>query len=200
MRLTGPTLTLRYPEPGDAEALYRHASDPDVTMWFSWGPYESLEQPLAWIAQQQARRENGTQIDFAIDHAEHGVIGITGLTELSARDRRAIVGTWFGKEHWGTGANRESKALIAHLAFAVCGMERISAYANPDNGRSVRALEKVGFVREGTLRRWHRHDGRQLDVDIVGMLRDEWEQGALRTEYDCAVDGTPPVPWLVASA
>ncbi|MEI2701791.1 MAG: GNAT family protein [Baekduia sp.] len=199
MRLTGPTLTLRYPDLADAEALLHHASDPDVTKWFSWGPYRHIEEPQAWIAHQQERRESGIQIDFAIEHSEHGVIGITGLTELSARDRRAIVGTWFGREHWGTGANRESKALIAHLAFAVCGMERISAYANPDNGRSVRALEKVGFVHEGTLRRWHRHEGRQLDVDIVGMLRKEWESGELRAEYECAADGEPPAPWLVVA-
>lgn len=198
MRLTGPTLTLRYPEERDAEALLRHASDPQVTQWFSWGPYTHVDQPRAWIADQQARREDGVQIDFAIEHREHGVVGITGLTELSARDRRAIVGTWIGREHWGTGVNRESKALIAHLAFAVCGMERISAYANPDNGRSVRALEKVGFTREGTLRRWHRHDDRQLDVDIVGMLRDEWHAGALRAEYACSAEGQPPAPWLVA--
>ena len=32
-----------------------------------------------------------------------------------------MVGTWFGRAFWGTGANRESKALVAHLAFAVLG-------------------------------------------------------------------------------
>ena len=194
MQLHGPTITLRYPEPRDAEALLHHASDPDVTQWFSWGPYTDIEQPRAWIAQQQQRREDAIQIDFVIEHREHGVIGITGLTEFSARDRRAIVGTWFGKEHWGTGSNAESKALIAHFAFAVCGMERVSAYANPVNGRSVRALEKVGYTLEGTLRKWHRHNGEQLDVPIVGMLRDEWDSGA----YVVTADGAPPAPWVVA--
>ncbi len=199
MELTGPTLTLRYPAPGDAEALLAQASDEAVTRWFSWGPYERAEQPLAWIGDQRQRRESGTQIDFVIDDHEHGVVGVTGLTELSRRDRRAVVGTWIGREHWGSGINGQAKALIAQLAFTVCGMERISAYANPLNGRSVRALEKVGFVHEGVLRRWHRHGDAQLDVAIVGMLRAEWEAGAGGLRQTAGtVDGVPPEPWLVS--
>jgi ribosomal-protein-alanine N-acetyltransferase len=195
MELRGPLLTLRLPEPDDAPALLRLAGDPLVTRWFSWGPYTSVEQPLRWIAEQEARREDGIQLDFVIHHREHGPIGVTGLAELSARDRRAMVGTWFGRDFWGTGANAESKALVAHAAFAVCGMERLSAYANPANARSAAALEKVGFTREGTLRRWHRHEGRMLDVHIYGMLRDEWAQSPLHAVPVAAI-GAPPAPWV----
>ncbi len=199
MELRGPTLTLRYPAQEDAEQLLAQAADAQVTKWFSWGPYTHVDQPRTWIAQQEQRRNDGVQIDFVIDHAEHGVIGVIGLTELSARDRRAIVGTWIGREHWGTGVNDEAKALIVHLAFAVCGMERVSAYANPDNGRSVRALEKIGFRLEGTLRGWHRHADRQLDVNIVGLLKDEWRDGAGRlSAMEVETSGLPPTAWLVA--
>lgn len=200
MELTGPTMTLRYPAPTDAEALLAEASDEAVTRWFSWGPYEDVEQPRLWIAAQHERRESGVQIDFVIDHRDHGVVGVTGLTELSRRDRRAVVGTWIGRRHWGSGINGQAKALIAQLAFTVCGMERISAYANPLNGRSVRALEKAGFVHEGVLRRWHRHGDEQLDVAIVGMLRAEWQAGAGGLSEWAAtirIDGAPPAPWLV---
>ena len=47
--LHGPTLTLRLPVAEDAAALLELAGDPEVTRWFSWGPYTSLEQPLAYI-------------------------------------------------------------------------------------------------------------------------------------------------------
>ena len=73
-----------------------------------------------------------------------------------------MVGTWFGRRFWGTGANRESKALIAHLAFAVLGMHRLGSYSNPDNVRSTKALLGVGFTHEGVLRHWHRHGERLL--------------------------------------
>ncbi|HET6506815.1 MAG TPA: GNAT family N-acetyltransferase [Baekduia sp.] len=196
MELRGPHLTLKPPAPDDAETLLALASDPEVTRWFSWGPYTAVEQPLAWIAEQQAKREQGLQLDFVVHDREHGPIGVTGLGELSFRDRRAMVGTWFGRAHWGSGANAESKALIAHLAFGICGFERLGAYSNPENVRSARALERVGFTREGTLRGWHRHGDRQLDVHVFGMLRADWEDGPLRETRVTAI-GRPPAAWAL---
>jgi ribosomal-protein-alanine N-acetyltransferase len=199
MELRGPRLTLRLPDPDDAPALLALASDREVTQWFSWGPYTSVEEPLAWIAAQEAKREAGDHLDFVVHHREHGPIGVTGLTEFSRRDRRAMVGTWFGRAHWGTGANAESKALVAHLAFALCGLERVGAYSNPENARSAAALERVGFTREGTLRSWHRHGDRRLDVHVFGLLRAEWEAGPLHGVRIAAI-GRPPAVWRVDGA
>lgn len=191
MRLTGPTLTLRYAGPADAAALFALASDPAVTRWFSWGPYASPSEPLAYIERLPGERERGERLDFLIDHRDRGPIGVTGLSELSRRDRRAMVGTWLGREHWGSGANAESKALILHLAFVVCGLERVGAYSNPENARSTRALERTGFRHEGVLRAWHRHGDVHHDVNVFGLLRSDWP-GA---PFDVVVEGEPPPPW-----
>jgi ribosomal-protein-alanine N-acetyltransferase len=199
MELRGPHLTLKLPGPEDAEALLALASDAEVTRWFSWGPYTSIEQPLAWIAEQERRREQGLQLDFVIHDREHGPIGVTGLGELSGRDRRAMVGTWLGREHWGTGANAEAKALVAYTAFEVCGLERLGAYSNPENARSANALARIGFIREGTLRGWHRHGDAQLDVHIFGMLRADWAEGPLH-QVTIAAIGAPPPPWRLGAS
>jgi ribosomal-protein-alanine N-acetyltransferase len=197
VRLTGQTLTLRYAEPADAEALFALASDPEVTRWFSWGPYTAVGEPRAYIERLAGERDRGERLDFVI--ATVGTVptvaGVTGLSELSRRDRRAMVGTWLGREHWGSGANAESKALILHLAFEVCGLERVGAYSNPDNARSTRALEKLGFRQEGVLRSWHRHGDVHHDVNVFGLLREEWP-GA---PFAVTVEGEPPAPWLVRS-
>jgi ribosomal-protein-alanine N-acetyltransferase len=189
--LHGPTLTLRLPEPGDAPALLELAGDPDVTRWFSWGPYTSIEQPLAYIDRLEGQRDRGEQLDFLIVHRERGPAGVTGLSEFSTRDLRCMVGTWFGRAFWGTGANRESKALLAHLAFEVLGMHRLGSYSNPDNVRSTKALLGVGFTREGILRHWHRHGDSFLDVNVFGMLRADWEAGPL-AGVPVDVTGEPP--------
>ena len=192
----GPTLTLRLPEPGDAPALLELAGDPEVTRWFSWGPYTGLDQPLAYIERLAGQRERGEQLDFLVVHREHGPAGITGLNEFSRRDLRCMVGTWFGRRFWGTGANPESKALVAHLAFAVLGMHRLGSYSNPDNVRSTKALLGVGFSHEGILRHWHRHGDDYYDVNVFGMLRPEWESGPL-ADVPVTVEGESP-PAFVA--
>jgi len=194
--LTGPTLRVRIPRPGDAAALYREASDAEVTRWFSWGPYESQAQAGAYLERLPAQRARAEQLDLVVEHLQSGPIGISGLSELSPRDRRATIGTWLGRAWWGTGANRETKALMCHLGFVVLGLERIGSYTSVDHARSQRALQRLGFEREGVLRAFHRHGERSLDVAVFALLRSDWERGPLR-EVPVSVSGQPPPAFVV---
>ncbi len=189
--VSGPTLSLRYARAEDAPRLFELASDPAVTRFFSWGPYTELSQPEAYIASLAAKRERGELLDFLIVHHDHGPIGVTGLSELSARNRHATVGSWFGHQWWGSGANLESKALIAALAFERLGMDRLTAWANTRNGRSQVALERVGFKREGVLRAFHRHGDVLHDVVVFGMVRKGWMHSRLHG-VPVSIEGTSP--------
>jgi ribosomal-protein-alanine N-acetyltransferase len=191
VRIVGRRITLRYPAPEDAPALLELGSDPDVTRFFSWGPYRELSEPLEYIAGLARERARGQRLDLLIDDCEHGPAGIIGLSELVARDRRAVVGTWLGRPFWGTGANREAKALIARLAFDVIGLERLGAYADLENPRSQAALDTIGFRVEGRLRRFHRHGDRVHDVLLYSWLRDEWLVSPLASE-PVQILGRPP--------
>jgi ribosomal-protein-alanine N-acetyltransferase len=196
--LSGPTLRVRFPRDDDAGALFAEASDPEVTRWFSWGPYSSEAEARAYLARLEPQRAGGEQLDLVVEHPDAGPIGIIGLSEFAPRDRRATIGTWLGRAWWGTGANHEAKALMCHLAFAVLRLERLGAYANVEHARSQRALERIGFRREGVLRCYHRHGARSLDVVIFGLLHAEWEAGAL-ARVPVAVTGEPPPAFVVAA-
>lgn len=167
------------------------ARDPEVTRYFSWGPYRRRAQAEAYLARLPAERRAGQRLDFVIEHRHEGVIGVTGLAELSVRDRRAMVGTWFGREWWGSGANAESKALIARLAFEHIGLHRLGAYSHVEHQRSQAALERIGFARDGVLRAWHRHGDVYHDVIAWSLLRAEWARSEL-AQVPVRVEGTPP--------
>ena len=191
MIVRGPRLTLRYARPDDASALYELGSDPDVSRFFSWGPYTEPAQASAFIERMAEQRASGERLEFVIAGDDDQPIGITGLSEFSERDRRAVVGTWLGRPYWGTGANQESKALVLSVGFRSLELQRISAYAHPENERSVRALERLGFVAEGTLVAWHLHGGRRRDVRILRLLREDWEASGLAA-LPVTVEGEPP--------
>lgn len=195
MEVLGPTLTLRYASAADARSLFGLGADPEVTKFFSWGPYRKIEEPLAYIAGLTGERERGERLDFLIIENRRGPIGVTGISELNHRDRRAVVGTWLGRAHWGTGANAESKALIAHLAFNVLGIERLAAYSDLENPRSQAALTRLGFKREGVLRRWHRHGDQVHDVIVFSWLKEEWQRSPL-VATPVEVSGEPPPKFL----
>ena len=173
----------------------RSGSDPEVTRFFSWGPYTSIEEPAVYIAGLAGERERGERLDFVIvDHTDR-VLGVTGLSELSPRDRRAVVGTWLGRAYWGTGVNRAAKAMIARLAFRALGLERLGAYADLENPRSQAALTRLGFQREGVLRHWHRHGDTVHDVITYSWLKEEWERSDPARDVVAIVgSGTGGVP------
>jgi ribosomal-protein-alanine N-acetyltransferase len=193
--LAGPTLTLRYATAADAPRLFELGADPAVTRFFSWGPYETVEEPEAYIAALPLRRERGDLLDFVIVDAG-GVIGVTGLSEVVKRDRRATIGSWLGHRWWGSGANSEAKAILANLAFERLGLERLTAWAGTRNGRSQAALERIGFRREGVLAQWHRHGDRTHDVVVYGLVRSAWERCPLH-EVPVTIEGTPPPGFIV---
>jgi ribosomal-protein-alanine N-acetyltransferase len=196
LRVRGPRLALRYATSADTGRLFALASDPAVTRFFSWGPYTSVSQPEAYIAGLEGKRAAGELLDFLIVHPSDGPIGVTGLSELSRRDRRATVGSWLGHAWWGSGANFEAKAMISALAFERLGFDRLTAWANTRNGRSQRALERIGFRREGVLTAWHRHGDRVHDVVIFGLLRAAWERSPLH-DVPVTIEGTPPPAFVV---
>lgn len=189
-------MTLRYATRADVPRLFELGQEPAVTRFFSWGPYTDAAQPAAYVDALSGKRERGELLEFVVDHHTDGVIGVTGLTELAARDRRATVGTWFGRPWWGAGANPESKALVLHLGFERLGLHRITAWANTTNGRSQTALDRVGFRREGVLAAWHRHGDVYHDVVVYAMLRDDWA-GSPLAAVPVRVKGTPPPAFLL---
>jgi ribosomal-protein-alanine N-acetyltransferase len=187
----GPRVRLRIPREQDARRLFELASDAEVTRFFSWGPYQEEAEALDWLRTLPARRAEGVALELAIADSEDWVIGITGVFEVSRRDRRSVVGTWLGQAYWGTSANAESKALIARLVFEQLRMERLGAWADVRNPRSQRALERLGFVREGTLRAFHRHGDERRDVIAYSLLREEWEASPLASVPATVVGAAP---------
>ena len=47
------------------------------------------------------------------------------------------------------------------------------------------------YALEGVLRDWHKHGDEWLDVNVFGLLRDDWAAGPL-AQVPVAVEGAPP--------
>jgi ribosomal-protein-alanine N-acetyltransferase len=195
----GPTVSLRYLVPDDAPALFALASDPEVTRFFSWGPYRDESEPRAFIERLTREREAGERLELGIvTNDGDRPIGLTGFSDFVRRDRRATLGTWLGRDHWGSGANTESKALVLSLGFRHLGLHRATALVSPENRRSLRALERIGFWTEGTLRHYHFHAGEPRDVAILRMLHDRFE-GSDLAKLPYEIEGELPGAFVVSA-
>lgn len=100
---------------------------------------------------KQLERQSGVQRDKWI--TDKGLVcGTVGLWEVARQHGSAEIGIWLGKPFWNTGINYEAVRLLLKIAFDHLGLHRIEANIFPENERSIKMFEKLGFVREGILR------------------------------------------------
>jgi aminoglycoside 6'-N-acetyltransferase len=73
----------------------------------------------------------------------------------------------------GKGYAQEGVGLLVEYLLAGYPVARIAALTDEENKPAQRVLEKVGFQREGVLRRATFRDGQWCDITIYGLLRHE---------------------------
>jgi RimJ/RimL family protein N-acetyltransferase len=157
-----------------AAGLFAHVS-PEIFEWMlDWPVDTSLAAYLDW--EREGLEIPGSQL-FAIVHRETGEpIGSTAFFDARPEHRAIEIGrSWIGKTHQGTAANPESKWLLLRHAFEAFGAVRVQLKTDARNLQSQRAIEKLGAVREGTLRNYQtRADGRPRDTVMYSITADEW--------------------------
>jgi len=163
-------LLLRHFVPEDADAVQRQISDYEVARMLGSVPWPYPEGGAAeWIERQRGR---GTH--FAIVPKEGGEpMGSVGLAP-DEENRRAEVGYWLGRTHWGQGYMTEAVAAIVDYGFRELGLNRIFGRAYTTNPASARVMAKAGMTHEGTHRSDSYRLGEFLDLAVYAILRDEW--------------------------
>lgn len=142
-------LVLRPLELGDADALFAHASDPEVSKWMAWDPHKDRAETVAFLERMIAAREAGTSVGWAIviDGKPAGVISLDGITwQFRAwRVDRAEMGYWLGKPFWGHGYMSEAATSALRFAFEMLGLHKVTIGCVEGNEPSRAIIEKLGF-------------------------------------------------------
>jgi RimJ/RimL family protein N-acetyltransferase len=89
--------------------------------------------------------------------------------------RSASLGYCFTEAAWGHGYATETARAVLQWGFDTLPLNRVQAETDTRNVASARVLEKLGFVREGTLREDCVVNGDVSDSWVYGLLRREWQ-------------------------
>ena len=102
------------------------------------------------------------------DRADGQVIGQSGLRFVDEVGETEILYA-YSRSSWGRGLATEAGRATLDFGFEQTPLQRIVAYAVPDNTASTRVMEKLGMTDEGTDRLW--------DMDLVRYTigRTDWE-------------------------
>ena len=103
-------------------------------------------------------------------------IGMTRTYDIDHKVQKGFIGyTWYSPTVWGKVHNKECKLLLLTYLFETKHLQRVAFTVAGQNTRSQKAVEKIGGIREGVLRRFAlRGDGSPTDTHFFSILADEW--------------------------
>lgn len=85
-------------------------------------------------------------------------VGMTLLKALPSEENLNYIetGYWLKPKYWGQGIAAEAAARMVKHAFEQLKLPNVVGVTNPDNIASQKSLEKVGFMRLGTITAYER--------------------------------------------
>lgn len=159
--------------------------DESIWKYMLYGMVTTEERMRAWVKDLLSRQAEGSDLPFAVIHLETGrAIGATRYLHINLEHRGLeIGGTWYAVEFQRTAVNTESKYLLLRHAFETLGCIRVAFKTDLRNGRSQRAIERIGAVREGVFRN-HMilDDGAIRDSVYYSIIDREWPAVKIRLE------------------
>lgn len=172
--LTGQKAALRGLQRADLQSIGRWWDDPEVTYLLEMGARPSREKELE--AFWRLVMESEENIAFAICDAVDGrLLGTCGLYAISWVCRRAQFNILIGeKDAWDRGVGSDAARLVLGYAFEKLNLESVQLGVNSENLRAIASYRKVGYVHEGTRRRFIYRNRRYYDMEMFSVLRDEY--------------------------
>ena len=174
--LVGRHVVLQAMRVDHREGILQAAQHPQIWTYMP-APLDTMAQVDKMIGSALEAQEQGLECPFVIVANDSGeIVGSTRFLDMSQAHKSAEIGwTWLMPSVWRTPINTECKYLLLKHCFETAGTIRVQLKTDARNDRSQRAIERIGGVREGVLRR-HRilHDGFIRDSVYYSILDSEW--------------------------
>ncbi len=149
----------------------------------------SLQQMQKMIGEDHRLARNGSRLDLGIFLADsHRLIGRIALHSVDyGIQHSAGMSYWMSHKYWRSGFMTRSLATLASFAFEEACLHRLWLHIVSDNIASLKLAEKLGFFREGVLRK---------NLFIAGSWQDSVLMSLLEDEYDARADEWIDRGWL----
>lgn len=160
----------------DVDGLWKAANSPEI---WDHMPVSLLtkESVLNYVKNAIKDREANLTYMFVIVHKESNeIIGSTSFLDIADAHKRLEIGsTWLQPENWRTNINTNCKYLLLRYCFENLGLNRVQIKTGHENYRSQKAIERLGAVKEGTLRNHMiKREGAIRHTVMYSIIKEEW--------------------------
>ena len=175
--LQSDRLLLRRIKDDDLDDIFEIYSNDEVMLYFADRfTFNDISEAEKMIKEYNEAIDNRWNMRWGIvDKSDGKLIGTCGFHAISDYDKRVEVGYDLNRKYWGKKIMTEALSQIISFAFNESDVNRIEAFVETPNTGSRALLEKLGFRLEGLLRQHEMCRGEIIDIQILGLLREDWE-------------------------
>ena len=160
----------------DAEAVFAavHRNLDRLRPFMHWATTDySTEMALAFIENNLAGIAEKNSFGFGI-FRRGAFVGSIGFVKIDWNARKTEIGYWIDGSEEGKGIISAACRVLVGYAFGELNFNRVEIRCAASNLRSAAIPERLGFQKEGVLRRSEMRNGVLHDFNIYGLLADEW--------------------------
>lgn len=161
----------------DFPTLIEWAEDEKILLQWA-GPYFKYPLTNAQLAEYLAPTRHKDPVRYvfrALDEADLMV----GMAELNVVDRANETATlcriFVDKNRRGRGLADSILKQVLSYGFDILKLNRIDLKVFTFNSAAIKSYERLGFIREGHLRKVNRFNKEYWDCYLYSMLKTEWE-------------------------
>lgn len=155
-------LLLRQITDADLGNIFHGLSNPKVIQYYgiSFDSLEATKEQMIWFADQK-------QMWWAICSLDKQCFyGAGGLNDIDPKENKAEIGLWLLPEFWGKGIMKEALPLITDYGLKQLQLKRIEGFVESENMNCKRAMSKLDFQHEKTLKDFDIKNGKPINVDV----------------------------------
>ena len=167
-------MNLRVVEKEDLSLIVEWANDPEFN-----GEHEPIMQLSRTELEKWHASPSPEEKWFLIEKKDGPKIG---LVRHDSHAWGTTVGSVLTPSERGKGYCTEAVSMMVDYLFLSKDIVRVQARANEENAASQRVLEKVGFTKEGTMRKSSFSRGKWVDMAVYSILREEWKEPKILTK------------------
>lgn len=180
--LYGSRIMLREYRREDLSHITAWVNDMETTKYlsdiFTWPQTEKNSEDFLEMRLSGGRREAGFVI---ADRETQDYMGQADLMDINWIDRCATVGIVIAeRKNRGSGIGTEALTLLCEYAFMLLGLHRVQLDVYGGNKSAIACYERAGFKKEGVKRRARFCRGEYMDIILMSVLREEWDERGIK--------------------
>ena len=153
----------------DIPHLLVHLNNPNVTKFLSSrlpSPYTEVDA-IYWV--EEGHKQGAISYAIECDGVFCGAVGIY----LQEDNTEAEIGYWLGEAFWGSSIASRAIFQLCERIFTTTEIRRIYNPVTELNVRSIRVMEKCGFIKVAELNDSVFHEGVYVDEWVYEKVKKE---------------------------